>query len=87
MCSEPANAITVKIKSYVTPSEYFEGFEPGKPFQLKLFANTALEELIQQMFSKNKHHIGFKVVNGKVVKNKVLSDGDSIEIHRLMGGG
>lgn len=83
----PDDVITVKIKSYVTPSEQVDGFETGKQFQMKIFANTALEDLVQQMFSKNRNHIGFKIVNGKVVKDKILLDGDVIEIHRLMGGG
>ncbi|TEB17054.1 hypothetical protein Psfp_00788 [Pelotomaculum sp. FP] len=87
MGSEPASPITVKFKSYVTPSEHVEGFESGKEFPLKLRAAITLEELVQKLFSKNRNHIGFKVVNGKVVKDKVLSDGDLIEIYRLMGGG
>lgn len=87
MCSEPAGAITVKVKSYVTPSEHVDGFESGKEFPLRLFANVKLEELMHNLFSKNRHHIGLKVVNGKVVKDTVLSEGDLIEIYSLMGGG
>ncbi|MDD4238758.1 MAG: hypothetical protein PHT62_09420 [Desulfotomaculaceae bacterium] len=87
MCSEYAGSITVKVKSYVSPLEHVEGFAPGKLFQLELAADTALEELVQKLFGENRGHIGFKVVNGKVVKDKVLADGDLIEIHRLMGGG
>ncbi len=87
MCSGPAGVISVRVKSYVTPSAHVEGFESGKEFPLKLFANVTLEGLVQHLFSKNRNHIGFKVVNGKVVKDKVLSDGDLIEIYRLMGGG
>lgn len=83
----PDDVITVNIRSYVTPSEQVEGFETGKQLQMKVFANTALEDLVQQLFSKNRNHIGFKVVNGKVVKDKILLNGDVIEIHRLMGGG
>ena len=87
MCSEPAGSISVKVRSYVAPSDHVEGFESGKEFPLKLCTDITLEELVQQLFIENRHHIGFKVVNGKVVKDKVLSDGDLIEIYRLMGGG
>jgi sulfur carrier protein ThiS len=87
MCSAPAGSISVKVRAYVTPSEHVEGFESGKEFPLNLYAGITLEELVQRLFIENRHHIGFKVVNGKVVKDKVLSDGDLIEIYRLMGGG
>ncbi|HBC91945.1 MAG TPA: hypothetical protein DCZ10_03325 [Pelotomaculum sp.] len=87
MCSEPVGSIFVKVRSYVTPSEHVEGFESGKEFLLKLCSGITLGELVQQLFIENRHHIGFKVVNGKVVKDKVLSDGDLIEIYHLMGGG
>lgn len=87
MCSDPAGLASVRIRSYVTPSAHVEGFEKGKEFPLTLLANSTLEELLYHLFRKNRDHIGFKVVNGKVVKDKVLTDGDLIEIYSLMGGG
>jgi len=86
MCPEQAGFITIQFRSFVTPAVHVEGFVPGKKIQLKLKGGVSLKELVQDFFSKN-HNIGFVVVNGRVVKDKVLLDGDSVEIYPFLGGG
>ena len=80
--------ITVTIKSFVSPNESMEGFQPGEPFKFHLPQNTPLGELVQKIFSKNMNQIGLMAVNGQIAsKNVILSQGDRIELYALLDGG
>ena len=82
------NSIEITLRSYVTPTAYVEEYKMGKKFQVSVMSGITLDEFTQKMFSNNLEHLGFIIVNGQIAnKNRVLSNGDTVEVYTLISGG
>lgn len=80
--------IRLSFKSYITPSKTIEGFDIGKRCQLEVAFNTTLGNFLLGLFNQDMESIGLIAVNGQIAtEERVLLEGDQVDIYGLMVGG
>lgn len=80
--------IVVTVRSFIPPAEPVAGYDLGKAFKMKLPTGTTLQELAQNILSKNVNQMGIMAVNSRLAAPEmILSDGDQVDLYALFEGG
>ena len=80
--------ISITVRSFIPPPEFFEGYELGRPFKMELPRGVTVGGVAQKILGKNINQLGISAVNGQLAKeNLVLSGEDKIDFFALIEGG
>jgi hypothetical protein len=86
--TDERNSIGIVFRSFLFPVDTEDHFPLGEPIPLRVPAGMDLRKLTETVFTERVNQIGMVAVNGeKAEGNRVLKDGDRVDVYEMLGGG